>query len=110
MADTDSAPRRLLSALFVVLLPACAGAAWLAWAQHEYRGFDSCPWGSGKGHPILMGLGLALLCAGVMTTTPRWATRSRTAAMGLAIVTAVLAGAVMLVVAFQFGAGLRCND
>jgi hypothetical protein len=57
-----------------------------------------------------MGLGLALLCAGVMSTTPSWAKTSRTAAIGLAILTVVLAGAAMLVVAFLFGAGLRCND
>ncbi|MFZ0378747.1 MAG: hypothetical protein WCD11_13595 [Solirubrobacteraceae bacterium] len=110
MADTNSAPRRLLTALLVVLLPACAGAVWLVWAQHEYRGFDSCPWGSGKGHPSLMGLGLALLCAGVASTTPSWAKTSRTAAIVLAVVTGILAGAVILVVAFLFGASLRCTD
>jgi len=110
MADSNSAPRRLLTALLVVLLPACAGAVWLAWAQHEYRGFDSCPWGSGKGHPSLMALGLALLCAGVMCTTPSWAKTSRTTAIVVATVTGVLAGAVILVVAFLFGASLRCTD
>lgn len=110
MADTNPAPRRLVSAVLVVLLPAFAGAVWLAWAQHEYRGFDSCPWGSGKGHPSLMGVGLALLCAGVMCTTPSWAKTSRTAAIVLAIITGILAVAVILVVAFLFGAGLRCTD
>ena len=110
MGDSHPAPRRLLTAFLIVLLPAFAGAVWLIWAQHEYRGFDSCPWGSGKGDPSLMGLGLALLCAGVMTTIPSWAGTSRTAAIVLAIVTALLAAAVILVVAFVFGAGLRCTD
>ena len=110
MADSDPRPRRLLSALLVVLLPVFAGAVWLAWAEHEYRGFDSCPWGSGKGHPSLMGLGLALVCAGVVCTTPRWAKTSRTTAIVLATITGIFAGALILVVAFLFGAGLRCTD
>src|SRR5579875_4089268 len=106
MGDPNPALRRLLAAFLVVLLPVCAGATWLVWAQHEYRGFDSCPWGSGKGHPSLVGLGLALVCAGIMTTAPSWARTSRTTAIVLAGVTAVLAGAVIFVVAFFFGAGL----
>ena len=110
MTDTSFRPRRFLTALLVVLLPASAGLAWLIWAQHEYRGFDSCPWGSGKGHPSLMGIGLMLVCTAIMSTTPSWAKNSRAAAIALTITTALLAGAVILVVAFFFGAGLRCND
>lgn len=110
MTDPSSASRRPLAALLVVLLPASAGVAWLVWAQHEYRGFDSCPWGSGKGHPSLMGIGLTLICAATMSTAPSWAKTSRTATIALTVVTALLAGAVILVVAFLFGAGLRCED
>jgi hypothetical protein len=110
MTDTNPARHRLLAALLVVLLPASAGVAWLLWAHHEYRGFDSCPYDSGKGHPSLMGIGLTLLCAAIMSTTSSWAKASRTAAIALTIVTAVLAGAAILVVAFLFGAGLRCQD
>jgi hypothetical protein len=57
-----------------------------------------------------MGIGLTLLCAGIMSTTPSWAKTSRTMAIALTIATAALAGATLLVVAFFFGAGLRCND
>lgn len=110
MTETKPAPRRALTALLVVLLPVSAGVTWLFWASYEYRGFDSCPYGSGKGHPSLMGIGLTLLCMGIMSVAPNWAKTSRTAVIALTIITAVLAGAVILVVAFLFGAGLRCED
>jgi hypothetical protein len=57
-----------------------------------------------------MGIGLTLICAAIMSTAPSWAKTSRTATIALTIVTALLAGAVILVVAFLFGAGLRCED
>jgi SNF family Na+-dependent transporter len=57
-----------------------------------------------------MGIGLMLVCAAIISTTPSWAKTSRAAAIALAITTALLAGAVILVVAFFFGAGLRCTD
>lgn len=53
---------------------------------------------------------LMLVCAAIMSTTPSWAKTSRTAAIALTITTGLLTGAVILVVAFFFGAGLRCND
>lgn len=110
MTDTNPAPRKPLAALLVVLLPVCAGVTWLVWAQHEYRGFDACPWDSGVGHPSLMGIGLTLVSAAIMSTSPGWAKTSRTATIALTITTAALAGAVIVVVAFLFGAGLRCED
>lgn len=57
-----------------------------------------------------MGLGLALVCAAVVCTTPRWAKTSRTTAIVLATITGILAGALILVVAFLFGASLQCTD
>jgi hypothetical protein len=108
---TWRSPKALL-----ISIPLAAGSAvvWLVWAQNEYRGIDYCPWsapvrGGPSGHPVLIGLGLPLGRAAIMASV-RWNHDSRAWMAARALSTAILAGAVTLVVAFLFGAGLRCTD
>lgn len=93
-----------------LVLPACAGVAWLIWAHHQYRGLDACPTGTQLGHPYLMGLGLALLSAGIMSTAPKWAQTSQRATIMLTILTAILAAAIILFFSLGVAGGLRCFD
>lgn len=62
-----------------------------------------------NGHPVLVGVIITLGATAIMTGV-RWKkdSRGRAAALGLSV--GALAGVVILVVAFFFGAGLRCND
>lgn len=96
--------------LLATLLAAGAAGIWLVWADSEYRGLTSCPWDTrNRGHPVLVGLVLSLGSA-VIVTGARWRKESRGWAAALGLSTSVLAGVVILVVAFFFGAGLRCED
>ena len=100
---------RSAKALLVsILLVAGSAVVWLVWAENEYRGIDYCPWGAHvnggpEGHPVLIGLGLAL-GSGAITAWTRWNRDSRVWAAALGFSTGVLAGVVILVVAFFFGA------
>jgi uncharacterized membrane protein len=99
--------------LISILLVAGSAVVWLVWAENEYRGIDYCPWGAHvkghpAGHPVLIGLGLALGSGAIMAWT-RWKRDSRASAAALGFSTGILAGVVILV-AFLFGAGLRCTD
>jgi hypothetical protein len=96
--------------VLATLLAAGAAAGWVAWADHQYRGVTSCPWdGHNAGHPVVVGLALSLGAA-VITTGARWRRDSRGWAAILGLSAGVLAGVVILVVAFFFGAGLHCTD
>jgi hypothetical protein len=103
--------RRSAKALLcATLLAAGAATVWLAWADNQYRGLNSCPWtAQNRGHPVLVGLALSLGSA-VIITGVRWRRDSRGWAATVALSTSVLAGVAILVVAFLFGAGLRCTD
>ncbi|MGZ4316089.1 MAG: hypothetical protein ACXVRS_09675 [Gaiellaceae bacterium] len=62
--------RRLVGTLLLAVAPsAAAGALWLWWADNEYRGLDSCPFGvSGHGHPWLVALALMLGAGAVVSS------------------------------------------
>jgi hypothetical protein len=102
---------RSVRALVLAMALALSGAGiWLVWARHEYRGLDSCPWDMpGHGHPVLIGLALSVLL-GVAMVLIRWKHDPRGWVAILGLSTTVIAGLVILVVAFFFGAGLRCTD
>jgi hypothetical protein len=107
-ADIDLMRRTGTTVLLSVLLAIGPGVIWLVWADHQYAGQTGCPWDlPNTGHPVLVGLALVfgsmLIAAGAQwKRTPRVA-----AAAGL--VTGTVAGLVVLVVAFFFGAGLQCT-
>lgn len=95
------------------LLIAGSAALWLLWAENEYRKWTGCPWGAHikglpSGHPVLLGLGLSVGSAGIMTLA-RWKQGSRASAGTVGALTGLVAGLVILVVAFLFGAGLQCT-
>ncbi|MBV9804879.1 MAG: hypothetical protein JO130_16885 [Solirubrobacterales bacterium] len=94
-----------------VALIAGSAAVWLLWAENEYRGLRSCPFGTAQaGHPWIVGLALSLGSGFVMALaqlrsgTPGYATAFKS------VVTGFLAGLGVLVVALFYGAGLSCND
>jgi hypothetical protein len=103
------------SPLAVAILSLVGSAVvWLVWAENQYRNFDFCPWGTHveghpTGHPVLIGFGLALV-SGVITARTRWKRDSHGWAAALGLMTGVLVVVALLVVAFFFGAGLRCED
>ena len=102
--------RSLKALLLAIVLAASSAAAWLVWAESEYRGLTSCPWGTrNSGHPVLIGLALSVASAAVVTFA-RWRQDSQGWAAAAGLSTGVLAALVILVVAFFFGAGLRCTD
>lgn len=102
--------RRLpLTLTLVVLLAAGSGVIWLIWASQQYSGQPGCPWGvPNNGHPARVGFALAV-SAGLIGACVRWrlGTPREAAAVGLG--TGMLAGLVVLVTAFFFGAGLQCT-
>src|SRR5579859_3673299 len=105
--------RSVGTALLGVPLVAGSAALWLLWAENEYRNWTGCPWGAHikglpAGHPVLLGLGLSAGSALIMAVT-RWRRGSRAYAAVLGVSTGVVAGLVILVVAFLFGAGLQCT-
>jgi hypothetical protein len=96
--------------LLATLLAGGSAAVWFAWANNAYHGLSSCPWDTHNGsHPVLVGLGLSLASLAIMTGA-RWKTDSRGWAAALGLSTGALAGVAIVVVAFLFGAGLRCTD
>jgi drug/metabolite transporter (DMT)-like permease len=100
-------PRALLLG---TLLAGGAAVVWLAWAEQQYRGDTGCPWLlPNRGHPVLVGAAASLGAAAIMTGA-RWKQDPRGWAATLGLATGVLAGVVILVIAFLFGAGLRCQD
>jgi hypothetical protein len=108
---TWRSPRTLAAATLSV-----AGSAvlWLMWAENRYRNFDFCPWGTHveghpTGHPVLIGLGLVPV-SGAITARTRWKRDSHAWAAALGLMTGILVAVALLVVAFFFGAGLRCQD
>jgi hypothetical protein len=108
-ADTPYVRRLAVTVSLATLLVVGSGAGWLVWAENEYRGLDACPWSTrGTGRPALVALGFVLVSA-VMMAWPRWRD-NRKAAVSVGIVTGLLAGLVIAIVALFFGAGLRCND
>ncbi len=95
--------------MVAILLAAGSAIVWLVWAQNEYHGLTSCPYDQNKGHPALIGLALSLASAVAMAGM-RWRRDSRGWAAALGLSAGVLAAITILVVAFLFGAGLRCED
>lgn len=94
----------------LLLLPVLAGAAWRVWASHQYRGLDACPTGTEIGHPYLMGVGVVLLSAAIMSTATGWAKTSWRATVLFTIVTAILGAAVIIFLGVGVAASLRCFD
>lgn len=97
-----------MAASMLVFLPILSGVIWLVWAHHEYHGLTSCPWDTGKGHPVLVTVALMLVGA-TISVSPREIRASRAWSAAVAVSTAVLAGLVILAVALFFGAGLQCT-
>jgi hypothetical protein len=91
-----------------LLLILGAPAIWLLWAETEYSGIDYCPWKSHRGHPVLIGVVLLVPAVAVMVWRERKS--ERLIAFGAGLLTGVLAGVALFVVAIFFGAGLRCGD
>jgi hypothetical protein len=92
------------------LLSFGSSVIWLAWAGHQYRGLTGCPWDLPQhGHPFLVALALVtgstLVAPGV-----QWRRLPRVETVAVGLITGLLVAVVLLVVAFMFGAGLRCND
>jgi hypothetical protein len=99
-----------MALVLAILLAAGSGAVWLIWAENAYRGLTSCPWDTPQsGHPWLVGLALSFGSAAIMTWTRRKKS-SRAGAAPLGLLTGVLAGLVIAVVALLFGAGLQCTS
>ena len=114
MAAGISTWRSAKALLISVVLVAGSAVVWLVWAKNEYRGIDYCPWGAHvkgqpAGHPVLVGLGFALGSAAIMAGM-RWKRDSGAWVAARGLSTGILTGVVILVVAFLFGAGLRCTD
>ena len=83
------------------------------WAEHEYRGWTGCPFGTHikgllSGHPVLIGVGLSVGSAVTMAGA-RWKHGSREHAAIIGALTGGIAGLAIVVVAFMFGAGLQCT-
>jgi hypothetical protein len=96
--------------VLAILLAAGSGAVWLIWAENEYWGVTSCPWGTPRREPPwLVGLGVSFGSAAIITRTRRKKS-SRAGAASLGLLTGVLAGLVIAVVAFLFGVGLQCTS
>jgi hypothetical protein len=91
--------------LILTLGPA---AIWLLWAKIEYHGLGSCPWNSHQGHPAVVGLVLVAASTAIAISSRR--TRNRYIAVASSAAIGVVAGLAIIVVAFLFGAGLRCTD
>src|ERR1700761_4701251 len=90
--------------LLGVLLVAGSAALWLLWAENEYRQWTGCPWGAHikglpSGHPVLLGVGLSVGSAVIMALA-RWKQGSPADAPVVGALTGVVAGLVILVVAF----------
>ena len=101
--------RRSLAGALIALLPLVAAVAWQLRWNYEYRGFDRCSVHTGKGHPLLLGIGLILLIAGIMMTTPSWAGISRRKAIARTITSSCLAGLVIFVLYVGATSGLGCG-
>ncbi len=96
--------------LFGVVLAFGGAGMWLLWAENEYRGLDSCPYGvPNHGHPVLVGIALSV-APGIVLILIR---RNRDPwgwLVTFAGATTLIAAAVISIVAFLLGAGLRCQD
>ena len=101
--------RRCIAGALIGLLPSAAAVAWQLRWNYEYRGFDRCSVHTGKGHPLLLGIGLILLIAGIMMTTPSWAGISRRKGIARAIASSCLAGLVIFVLYVIATSGLGCG-
>lgn len=103
--------RRVLAAItLMVLLVAVSGGLWAWWAENEYRGLSSCPYGvPGYGHPVRVALGL-ISASAVIMLLPSWVNGSRWWWAWFAGLTALLAAVVIFVLATFVGASLRCMD
>jgi hypothetical protein len=101
--------RSIRSLLLAIPLAVGGAVVWVVWAHHEYRGLTSCPYDQSRGHPILIGLAISIACA-VMVAAARYRQESPGWATARAFSAGVLALVMILVVAFLFGAGLRCED
>src|ERR1035437_3091938 len=105
---TDRMRRLVGCRLLMLLLTLGPAAIWFLWAEIEYRGLDSCPWASHEGHPAVVGLVLVLASMAIAISSRRARTRYVSVASGIAV--GAVAGLAIVVVAFMFGAGLRCTD
>jgi hypothetical protein len=81
---------------------------WFLWAKIEYHSLDSCPWNSHQGHPAVVGLVLVAASTAIAISTRQ--TRNRYIAVAASAAIGVTAGLAIIVVAFFFGAGMRCTD
>jgi hypothetical protein len=101
--------RRLVGSWpLVLILTVGPAATWFLWAKIEYHGFDSCPWNSHQGHPAVVGLVLVAASTAIAISSRQTPNRYIAVASSAAI--GVTAGLAIIVVAFLFGAGLRCTD
>jgi hypothetical protein len=101
--------RRLVGSwLLVLILTVGPAAIWFLWAKIEYHGLDSCPWNSHQGHPAVVGLVLVAASTAIAISSRQ--TRNRYIAVAASAAIGVAAGLAIIVVAFFFGAGLRCTD
>ena len=100
--------RRLVGSWpLTVILTVGPAAIWFLWAQIEYHGLGSCPW-SHQGRPAVVGLVLVAASTAIAISSRR--TRNRYIAVASSAAIGVVAGLAIVVVAFFFGAGLRCTD
>jgi hypothetical protein len=100
--------RSVTQGILTLLLIVSPAIVWLIWAENEYGGMDYCPWDSGRGNPLLVGLVLIVPSAGLMAWRVSKRGPSMAVCSGLAV--GLLAGLIIAVVAVFFGAGLRCTD